>query len=450
MNIVPDFIRRHIAHRPNLLKIVDNIGWLFFDKVLRMGVGLVVVVWIARYMGPQQFGIFNFATAFVGLFGAVAGIGLQAIVVRDLVRDPSRKNETLGTAAALLLMGGLLTYVLTICAIILIRPEDTLAKLLVTILGSVTLLKATDIVVYWFESQVLSKYTVWVQNGSFLVFAVVKITLILSDAPLLAFAWASSAEALLIAILLTAMYSKYGPGVLKLSATFSRAKSLLTDCWPLMLSGLAIVIYMKIDQIMLGLMLGDEAVGIYSAATQISEIWYFIPMIIMASVFPAIMDGKKQGEIIYYERLQRLYDLMVWLSVLIAIPMTFIAAPLVTLLYGNAYEEAGKVLAIHIWASVFVFLGVASSQWFIAENRQMLSFQRTLAGAITNIILNIILIPYLECQGAAIATVLSYSIVAFFFDFFQKETKSMFRMKLRALNMKSSLNNCLDQIKRKS
>lgn len=450
MNIVPDFIRRQIAHRPNLLKIVDNIGWLFFDKVLRMGVGLVVVVWIARYMGPQQFGIFNFATAFVGLFGAVAGIGIQAIVVRDLVRDPSRKNETLGTAAALLLMGGLLTYVLTICAIILIRPEDTLAKLLVTILGSVTLLKATDIVVYWFESQVLSKYTVWVQNGSFLVFAVVKITLILSDAPLLAFAWASSAEALLIAILLTAMYSKYGPGVLKLSATFSRAKSLLTDCWPLMLSGLAIVIYMKIDLIMLGLMLGDEAVGIYSAATQISEIWYFIPMTIMASVFPAIIDAKKQGEIIYYERLQRLYDLMVWLSVLIAIPMTFIAAPLITLLYGNAYEEAGKVLAIHIWASVFVFLGVASSQWFIAENRQILSLQRTLAGAITNIILNVIFIPYFECQGAAIATVLSYSIVAFFFDFFQKETKSMFRMKLRALNMKSSLINCLDQIKRKN
>jgi PST family polysaccharide transporter len=148
-----------------------------------------------------------------------------------------------------------------------------------------------------------------------------------------------------------------------------------------MLSGLAIVIYMKIDLIMLGLMLGDEAVGIYSAATQISEIWYFIPMTIMASVFPAIIDAKKQGEIIYYERLQRLYDLMVWLSVLIAIPMTFIAAPLITLLYGNAYEEAGKVLAIHIWASVFVFLGVASSQWFIAENRQILSLQRTLAGA---------------------------------------------------------------------
>ena len=173
MNLIPAFIHRRIAHRPNLLKIVDNIGWLFLDKILRMGVGLVVGVWVARYLGPEQFGLFSFATAFVGLFGAIAGLGLRGIVVRDIVRHPAGKEETLGTVAVLQFFGGLLAYGLTLGTIFWLRPDDALAKALVAILGSTLLFQASEVAVYWFESQVLSKYTVWVQNGSFLVFAAI-------------------------------------------------------------------------------------------------------------------------------------------------------------------------------------------------------------------------------------------------------------------------------------
>ncbi len=439
VNIVPSFVRRRIAHRPNLLKIVDNIGWLFFDKVLRMGVGLLVGVWVARYLGPQQFGLFSFATAFIGLFGAVAGLGLQSIVVRDIVRDPSCKEETLGTAAVLQLAGGVLAYGLILGTIFLLRPDDALAKWLIAILGSIILFKASEVAMYWFESQVLSKYTVWVQNGSFLAFAAVKVALILGNAPLLAFAWATISEAALVALLLLAMLGIHGPGLRKLKVSLARAKVLLADSWPLMLSGIAIMVYMKIDQIMLGQMLGDEAVGIYSAATRISEVWYFIPIIIVASVFPAILEAKKQSETLYHQRLQRLYDLMVWLSVAVALPMTFLAGPIVVLLYGPAYAEAGTVLAIHIWASVFVFLGVASGQWFIAENRQILSFQRTLMGAVANVLLNLIFIPKFGPVGAAVATVLAYSIAAFLFDAVTKETRAMFVMKVRSMNLMASI-----------
>ncbi|MFM2274587.1 MAG: hypothetical protein RL211_459 [Pseudomonadota bacterium] len=434
MNIVPPFIRRRIAHRPNLLKIIDNIGWLFFDKVLRMGVGLLVGVWVARYLGPQQFGLFSFAGAFIGLFGAVAGLGLQSIVVRDIVRDPSCEEETLGTAAVLQLGGGVLAYGLILGAIFWLRPDDALAKWLVAILGSMMLLKASEVAMYWFESQVLSKYTVWVQNGSFLVFAAVKVALILGNAPLLVFAWATVAEAALVALLLLAMLGMHGPGLRKLKVSLDRAKVLLADSWPLLLSGISIMVYMKIDQIMLGHMLGDEAVGIYSAATRISEVWYFIPMMIVASVFPAILEAKKQSEALYHQRLQRLYDLMVWLSIAVALPMTFLAGPIVVLLYGPAYAEAGTVLAIHIWASVFVFLGVASGQWFIAENRQILSFQRTLMGAVINVVLNYIFIPQFGVAGAAYATVLAQASVGLLYDVFQKETQPMFVMKLKSFN----------------
>jgi O-antigen/teichoic acid export membrane protein len=439
MHILPLFIRRRIANRPKLIKIIDNICWLFFDKVLRMGVGLLVGVWIARYLGPEQFGLFSFATAFVGLFGAVASLGLKGIVVRDIVRNPSCKEETLGSATLLQLLGGLLAYGCVIGSIFWLRPDDMLAKVLVAVLGSIMLFKASEVVDYWFESQVISKYTVWIQNGSFLVFAAFKAALILNNAPLLAFAWATTAEALVVALLRLVILGLHGPGLHQLRVTVKRVKSLLIDSWPLMLSGVSMMIYMKIDQIMLGQMKGDIDVGIYSAAARVSEVWYFIPMMIVASVFPAIIEVKQRNERHYYERLQHLLDLMVWLSVIVAIPITFFGSSIIVLIFGDAYKESGVILSIHIWASVFVFLGVAGGKWFLVENRQILNFYRKFSGAVINIILNFLLIPDFGPIGAAVATIFSYAVVEIIADSFRRETRQLFAMKVRALNLVGSI-----------
>lgn len=434
MNLIPAFVHRRIAHRPNLVKIVDNIGWLFFDKALRMGVGLFVGVWVARYLGLEQFGLISFATAFVGLFGALATLGLQGIVVRDMVRDPGCAGQTLGTAAFMQLLGGIVAYLLVLGTIAYLLPDDSLTKAVVAILGSMLIFKVSDFVVYWFESQVQSKYVVWVQNVVFLFFAAVKVFLILTHASLLSFVWVMLSEALVVAVLLVGVMQYRGLVLTSLSVSLKRAGELLRDSWPLILSALAVTIYMKIDQIMLGQMVGDDAVGIYSAATRISEVWYFIPMTIVASVFPAILEAKKRSEAEYYVRLQKLYDLMVLISLTVAIPMTFLAGPVVSLLFGHAYIESGPVLAIHTWAAVFVFLGVASGRWFLAENRQRLSLQRTALGAFVNVVLNFWLIPISGPVGAAVATVISYSIAALFADILQGETRRMFLMKLNALN----------------
>ena len=438
MNLIPAFIHRRIEHRPNLLKIVDNIGWLFFDKILRMGVGLFVGVWIARYLGPEQFGLLSFATAFVGLFGAIATMGLQGIVVRDIVRDPWGKEETLGTAAVLQFLGGLIAYGLILATIFWLRADDALAKTIVAILGSMMLFKASEIAIYWFESQVLSKYTVWVQNSTFLIFAAIKIGLILQNAPLIAFALAMMAEALVVALLLLLSLGLHGPRLSRLTISFNRTKTIVTDSWPLLLSSIAVMIYMKIDQIMLGQMIGDEAVGIYSAAVRVSEVWYFVPMAIVASVFPAILEAKIRNENLYYDRLQRLYDLMVWLAIAVALPMTFLSKTIITLLFGDAYGQAGAVLSIHIWAAVFVFLGVASGKWFLAENRQILNLQRTVIGAVVNVGLNFLFIPLYGVLGAAVATILGQATVCLFYDAIQRDTHKMFIMKMKSFNLKAA------------
>jgi PST family polysaccharide transporter len=399
-----------------------------------MGVGMIVGVWIARYLGPGQFGLLNFAAALIGMFGAVAGMGLQGIVVRDIVRNPNCTNEILGTAATLQLIGGIVAYVLIQILISYLRPNDDIARIVVSILSSIMLLEASKIAVFWFESQLQSKYSVWVQNTAFIIFAAVKVLLILKESQLMSFVWATLVEAILVALILIYVLARKGPAVKEMRVSVARAKNLLKDSWPMMLSGIAIMIYMKIDQIMLAQMIGDEAVGIYSAATRISEVWYFMPVAIVASVFPAILEAKKRSEEEYYEKLQKLFDSMVMMSIAVAVPMTFLSTPFISLFFGDSYRDSGPVLAVHIWAAVFVFLGVASSKWLLAENRQILSLQRTALGAAANIALNLLWIPTHGPLGAALATVVSYAIAAFFSDLIQKETRKIFLMKVDALN----------------
>lgn len=433
LKLIPAPLRARIEHRPELQKALTNTGWLFGDQILRMGVGLLVGVWIARYLGPEQFGLLNYAMAFVALFGALASLGFNDIAVRDLVKEPDDANTTLGTAFLLQFMGGFLALGLAVVAINFARPGDDLARLVVAVLGFVMVFKSTEVVKYWFESQVQSKYTVWVENGAFLFFSAVKVTLILGQASLMAFVWAAFAEGVLVAAGLLGMYVWRGGYLSNWRPHYYRAKTLLKDSWPLILSGMAIIVYMRIDQIMLGQMLGDEAVGIYSAAVRISEVWYFIPTAIVASVFPSIIEAKKQSESLYYQRLQKLYDLMVLLALAVAVPMTFLSDWIIELLFGEAYGRAGGVLAIHIWSSLFVFLSVASGRWFVTENLAMLAFKRNLYGAALNVILNLVLIPKWGVQGAAMATLISYSVAAYFSDFLLLRTRVVFFQKTRSI-----------------
>ena len=433
--ILPSAIRARFVNNPEIQKVSENIGWLFFDNILRIGVGLFVGVWIARYLGPEKFGLLNFALAFTGLFGAIATMGLQGIVVRDIVRDPDCTRLTLGTAALLQFIGGLVAYLMILGTINYLRPDDILARSIVAILGSMMLFKASDIAVYWFESQVQSKYTVWVQNSVFPIFAVIKVLLIFQEASLVAFVWVMLAEASLVALILLIVMGLRGRTLTSLHVSASRAKTLLRDSWPLILSAIAVTVYMKIDQIMLGQMIGDEAVGIYSAAVRISEILYFIPMAIVTSVFPSILEAKKRSEAEYYARLQKLYDALVWLSVLCALLITFLVTPLVIFLFGKAYAESGAILAIHVWAGVFVSLGVAASKWVVIENLQQNAMIRTLIAGLINIFLNYLLISKMGPAGAALSTLISYAFVNYLSLSIYKKTRKCFYQQSCALNL---------------
>lgn len=430
--LLPSFLQARIVHRAGLVNALSNTAWLFSDRVLRMGVGLIVGVWLARYLGPEQFGLLSFAMALVALFGAVASLGLQGIVVRDIVRDPPQAPDILGTGFVLQLLGGLTAFVLATVTIAYLRPDDAMARLLVAILGSSLVFRSLDGVRYWFESQLQSKYVVWAENAVFLGIAIAKISMILAEAPLVAFAWAAFAEVVVVALALAGVYQKTGGNFAVWRVKLARAARLLKDSWPLVLSGVAVMVYMRIDQIMLGQMLDDGAVGIYTAAVRISEVWYFIPTVIVASVFPAIIESKKLGESIYLARLQKLYSLMVVIALVVAVPLTFLSDWLVLLLFGEGYAEAGMILAMHIWAGIFVFLGVVSVRWFLVEGLSMYIFYRAIMGAVANVTLNAVMIPAYGVVGAAVATVISQAVASVLLNALSGRTRVVFVMQCRS------------------
>ena len=210
------------------------------------------------------------------------------------------------------------------------------------------------------------------------------------------------------------------------TADLETAKTLMSDSWPLILAGVAVSLYMRIDLVMIREILDTGAVGQYAAAVRFSEAWYFVPVAITQSFFPAVLHAKNQRLDRYRQRLVWLYGSLAWLGLAVALFVTLLAGPLISFLYGAVYSEAGPVLAAHIWAGIFVCIGVASGKYLLAENLTLIFFWNSAAGAIINIVLNLYLIPRHGIIGAAIATVISYAISGYLMLAIWSKTRGSF------------------------
>lgn len=404
------WLRRLVAANPVLSKIASNTGWLVFEKVLNKGIRFFVGVWVVRYLGPEAFGTYSFGLSFVGIFMAFSTLGLKEILVRNLSRDGREDGEILGTALVLRVMGGIMTMGVAAVTIALIR-DDWTTQLVVLLLSFQLILKGIDVFDFWFKSEIQSKYPVVVRSIATLLYAGGQVACIMLGLPVEAFA---ALVAIQLGLQTTGIYIAFRMvREAQPNWTVSRraALDMMADAWPLIIAGISVSVYMKIDQVMLGQMVGDAEVGIYATAVKISELWYFIPITIASSVFPKIVSMRENvSDSVYEERMQALYDGMALLAYFVIVPMTFLAEPVIELLFGNAYSASGSVLQVHIWAFLFVALGVARSRWLVAENLTQFSMFSTLLGAFANVSMNYALIPTLGGHGAAWATLLSYSV----------------------------------------
>jgi O-antigen/teichoic acid export membrane protein len=395
-------------------KYVKNTGWLLAGKLLSLVVGFI----IARYLGPYAFGDLSFADAFAALFAAVGTLGLDSFIIREIIQHPDKRDEILGTSLVMRLAANAVLIPLAILTYLAFRQLSTnetevSLAFLIALCSSAALFKSFNIIDSYFQSQVASKYVVQVQNVCLVLSTGVKFFLIYNHAPVFYFAGALVFDSAILALGLLFIYKRKQLHLHTWSFNWTRAKSLIQQSWPLILTAVMISIYMKIDQVMLK-SAGSKIVGIYSAAARISESWYFIPVAIVTSVFPAIIHARKTDIDRYHKRLQNLYDLLVAISLPVAILVSIFANQIIHILYGNPYQGAGLLLSIHIWSGIFVFLGSASSQFLLAEGFTLISFSRTAFGALVNVVLNLWLIPIYGALGASIATLIAYASSTFF------------------------------------
>jgi O-antigen/teichoic acid export membrane protein len=428
--MLPKAVQARLHGRADLLAIVQNSGWLIFDKILRIGLGLVVAAWVARYLGPAQFGELAYILAFIAFFQAVTSLGLDGIVVRDIAQNKERANIILGTAFMLRLATGLFCWLSAVACMALLKDLHDSSVMLTALAGGSLIFQAADTVDLWFQSQSQSRRTVVAKITALLLSSVVKVVLIMSGAPLAAFAAVVVLDGLTAAVGLAIAYKRF-PCAERWSNALSTAIQLLAESWPFILSGISIMVYMRIDQIMIKEMLGPRELGIYAAVLPLAALWQGIPMTLNVSIAPFMARKKAESEEAYWQAMQKIFKVYAFLGWLVCIPTALLAHVAVTALYGSAYQEGAIVLSIYIFTNLFINMGVAQSLWLLNDRRAIVSLVKTMSGAVIAVVCNWLLIGYYGIVGVAAVAVLAQFVSAVLTSLLF--SKRVFLMQIRSL-----------------
>ncbi|MDP5291628.1 flippase [Oceanimonas sp. CHS3-5] len=415
-------------------KYLQNTLWIMGGKITSLGVGFVVTVIVARYLGPEDFGIFSYALSISALFSAVGHMGLSGLIVREIIKKPDERGVTLGTTLGLKFIGMVLSYTLLLVYAIIYEEVSSSEFTVLVIAGAILLFRPFDIIDFWFQAFLKAKYVTYALLWALAVSSVLKLFFVFSSLSVVYFVSANLIQAIAMAIAFLFIYmTKSELEITKWSFSWSKAKELFSQGWVIYLGSIFAVIYLKVDQVMLRWLEGSEAVGIYAAAAQLSEAWYFVPTAIVSSFFPKLIKLREENSEQFNKRLQQLFDLLFILALGVAVIMSLLSEWVVGFLFGVYYVDSASVLVIHIWAAIFIFMRAAFSKWILIENVLVFSLITQGAGALVNVVLNYLLIPSFGVQGAAYATLISYSFSSFFSLFIYTKTRPIFIMMLKSI-----------------
>lgn len=387
-----------------------NTGWMLISRIFGMVISFLSIIFIARQLGPENFGQLSYAVSFVSIFSIFAYFGIETVLYRDLIKYPDRKKEFLGTALIVKLTAGLFAAIITSGFAIFLADNDV-SKILIFILTGTFIFNSFQIITYEFQSQVKSKYPAIVSILVTLTLNILKIFVVIGGKGVIYLASILLLESILYMIFYWSIYEKIlGEKINQWTFNKNIAVKLLKDSWPLIFSSAFALVYARIDQVFIKHMIDAHAVGIYDSAVKIAEAWYFIPGIIVGSLFPALINAKKHSEILYRERLRKLSILLLTIATTVAIITTILAPIIIKILYGQNFMGGVIILKIYVWANIATFLGILITNYLVAENYRKILFFISFIPMIMNIILNLIWIPKYGIVGSAYATLISYSL----------------------------------------
>lgn len=389
-----------------------NTLWGFLEQFLRMFSGLFLGIWVARHLGPSESGLISYAVAFVSLFGGLSKLGMDSIIIKHIVKTPGRYNEILGTAFNLKFFTAL-ALTLALFLYYILYGKFNLEGMAICIVMLTLLFQSVEVVDFYFQAKVQSKYVTICKINQLVISSALKLYFLVQDFPVIYFVILLLIDQITLSISLWFSYKRMHGEVFFFSFDRQIAKELLKESWPMILTTLLITIYMRIDQVIIKMMLSDTDVGIYSVAVKLSEVAYFVPAIIAASIFPAIVNARENDEKLFYSRVSNLYFLFFWLAVACYAPLLFFSKEIVMLLYGKEFVGAAPSLVVLSLASIVVFTSFVTTQLVIVNAQQKRSSIATGIGALINILFNFILIPKFGILGSAYATLMAYVFSAF-------------------------------------
>ena len=433
IRFLPVSVRPYLAGRNNLHAAMHNSGWLLFDKLVRLMLGLLVGAWVARYLGPAQYGELAYALAYIAFFQTVSTLGLDSIVVRDLVIHPEREAQILGTAFTLRFACGIFSWLVAVLGMVVISGWSDRSVLLVLLVGGSLVFQAADTVDLWFQSRSQSRRTVVAKLAAYLLSGGVKVALIVAEAPLAAFAAVLAFEAMSAALGLFFSYRRFRCSQ-PWRLVWVQGRQLLDESWPFILSGLSIMAYIRIDQIMIKEMLGERALGIYAVILPLSTFWQIIPTTFSVSLAPFIAKQRLAGEAQYRKTIVLVFRAFFYLGVFVALSTYFVSGWLVPLLFGTQYSEAVEILNVHVISNVFCFMGIAHNLWLVNERHFAVRLYGTVLAGISAVGINFLTLPWLGLIGASLAAIVAQALAAFLINVLLDRTS--FWMQIEAITFR--------------
>lgn len=414
---------REVLAHPGFRKYLANTSWLFVEQILRIIAGLFVGVYVARYLGPEQLGLFSYALAFVAMFASIAKLGLDGIVVRDLVNDPEKRDAYLGTAFWLKIIGCFLSWA-GIATALAIADGEPVIRLYIGIIASGLIFQSFEVVNFYFQSCVLSKYVSICKIFQLVLSSLLKLYLVTINADLFWFVLVTIIDQASLAVALVYAYSKQKQGAFYSVFDKAIAKDFLLSSKPLIISGIMVSVYSSVDRVIIKEMLGVREVGLYVAASGLVTALYFLPYTIASSLFPAILNAKKQSVDLFNRRVSLLYKYSLLFGLIISLFVTTYASSIISLLYGASFAEASRVLEIYIWNFLMICFSAIFGKWLLAEKLQKLLPRFTLMAISVNMVGCFMFIPLWSIEGAALAALASQLAPVLWFGLTNKSMRS--------------------------
>lgn len=386
-------------------KVVKNAGWIIGGNLANKVLAFLVGILTARYLGPSNYGLINYATAYTTFFASFCTLGINSVIVKNFVEHPEEEGTTIGTTLLLRAASSFLSAVMIVGIVSIVDRDEPVAIAVVTLSSIGMIFQIFDTLNYWFQARLQSKYSAVASLVAYVAVSVYKIILLVLGKSVEWFAVATALDYLVLAVFLLGTYFKNGGTGFHVSA--AKARELLTSSSSFIISGLMVSVYACTDKLMMKQMLDEAAVGYYSLASSVSTIWAFVLSAIIDSLYPEIVQAFSRDRLQYERKNRQLYAIVFYTAVLVSAGICILADPIVGILYGASYLPAVQPLRIVVWYTAFSYLGVARNAWMVCENRQKYLKYLYISAALINVVLNLILIPLWGASGAAVASLIT-------------------------------------------